>query len=326
MNFISRLSSLALKWLAVFVTGAALLGAWQPEFFSFFTGHVPLLLAIIIFGMGATLTLPDFGRVLKHPGKIFFAALLQYTIMPVGAWGIAVLFSLPPELAVGLVLLGSCPGGTASNVITYLARGDVALSVTMTAFSTMLAPLVTPLLVWSLAGHWLEIPVAGLFRSILTIVILPIALGLACRSLFPRTIQAGINILPIISMLAICLIVGAITGQHAREFFRISLMGAAAILAHNVLGLGLAWTMGWWAGFKRPQLKALTLEVGMQNSGLAATLALAHIHPLATLPGVLASVWQNITGPVLASFWTSKPDSGPDALGKNRAACQKNIT
>ncbi|MFO7727543.1 MAG: bile acid:sodium symporter family protein [Desulfonatronovibrio sp.] len=305
-SFSEKLNSLALKWFAVFVLGAALIGWSRPQTFQAFAGHIPLLLAIVIFGMGATLTLPDFKTILRHPGRIFIAALLQFTIMPLGAFCLAGIISLPPELAVGLVLLGACPGGTASNVITYMARGDVALSVTMTAFSTFLAPLLTPVLVWLLAGHWLDIPVTGLFKSILIIVIVPIFLGLMCRRFFPGAVQKSISVLPLISMLAICLIVGAIVGQHSGQFLSIGLTGTVAILLHNILGLGLAWTVAAKMGFPQPQLRALTLEVGMQNSGLAATLALIHIHPLATLPGVMASIWQNITGPALATWWVSK--------------------
>ncbi|MFN2268599.1 MAG: bile acid:sodium symporter family protein [Desulfonatronovibrio sp.] len=305
-SFLDKLVSLSLRWLSVFVLTAAITGFYQPQLFKPFAGHIPLLLAIVIFGMGATLTLPDFRKILKHPGRVFIAALLQFTIMPLGAFFLAKIFFLPPELAVGLVLLGACPGGTASNVITYMARGDVALSVTMTAFSTFLSPVLTPVLVWLLAGHWLDIPVAGLFKSILIIVIIPIILGLVCRRIFPGIVQKSTSILPLISMLAICLIVGAIVGQHSGQFVNIGLTGAAAILLHNLLGLGLAWMVAAKMGFPPPQLRALTLEVGMQNSGLAATLALVHIHPLATLPGVMASIWQNITGPVLASWWVAK--------------------
>ncbi|WP_045213526.1 bile acid:sodium symporter family protein [Desulfonatronovibrio magnus] len=306
MPLIDKLSCIAFKWFAVFVLGAAIMGWFKPEIFQVFAGHIPLLLAIVIFGMGATLTLPDFKKILQHPGRVFTAAMLQFTIMPVGAFFLAKLFFLPPELAVGLVLLGACPGGTASNVITYMARGDVALSVTMTAFSTFLAPLLTPVLVWLLAGQWLDIPVAGLFKSILIIVIAPIMLGLMCRRIFPGTVQKSTSLLPLISMLAICLIVGAIVGQHSGQFINIGLAGTVAILLHNLLGLGLAWMVAAKMGFPSAQLKALTLEVGMQNSGLAATLALIHIHPMATLPGVMASIWQNITGPVLASWWVSR--------------------
>lgn len=304
--FFDKLGPLILKWLSVFVLGAAVTGFYQPQVFKPFADHIPLLLSIVIFGMGATLTLPDFRKIFKHPGKVFIAALLQFTIMPLGAFCLAKIFFLSPELAVGLVLLGACPGGTASNVITYMARGDVALSVTMTAFSTFLAPLLTPVLVWVLAGHWLDIPVAGLFKSILIIVIIPIILGLMCRQLFPGVVRKSTSILPLISMLAICLIVGAIVGQHAGQFFNIGLTGAMAILMHNVLGLGVAWIIARKMHFNQPQLRALTLEVGMQNSGLAATLALVHIHPLATLPGVMASIWQNITGPILASWWVAR--------------------
>lgn len=304
--FFDKLGPLTLKWLSVFVLVAAVTGYYQPQVFKPFADLIPLLLAIVIFGMGATLTLPDFRKIFKHPGKVFIAALLQFTIMPLGAFCLAKIFFLSPELAVGLVLLGACPGGTASNVITYMARGDVALSVTMTAFSTFLSPVLTPVLVWVLAGHWLDIPVAGLFKSILIIVIIPIILGLMCRQLFPAVVRKSTSILPVISMLAICLIVGAIVGQHAGQFFNIGLTGTMAILMHNVLGLGVAWIIARKMRFNQPQLRALTLEVGMQNSGLAATLALVHIHPLATLPGVMASVWQNITGPVLASWWVSR--------------------
>lgn len=308
-SWISKFSMISLRYLAVFVMGAAGLGIWQPTIFTIFSGHVPLLLAVILFGMGTTLTLPDFSRVAKHPGKVWTAALLQFTIMPLGAWFIAAIFRLPPELAVGLVLLGACPGGTASNVITYLAKGDVPLSVTMTAFSTLLAPLLTPFLVWALAGHWLAIPVGGLFQSLLTIVILPLSAGLACKRLFPAAVKRCTTVLPVVSMLAICLIVGTITGLNADRLSQVGFYASVGILIHNLFGLGTAWTIGKIWRLEQPQLRAITLEVGMQNSGLAATLALAHIHPLAALPGVVASIWQNITGPILATLWNANKKS-----------------
>lgn len=305
-SLLNRLSVWSTRYFAFIVLGAALLATAREEAFRFFLPHIPLLLGLVMFGMGATLQLEDVRDALRHPRWIVLGALLQFTIMPFLAWGLASLFQLKPELAAGLVLLGSCPGGTASNLITFIARGDVALSVAMTTVSTLLAPILTPILVLILAGHWLAIPTSDLFLSIVTMVLIPVGLGLLAKHLFRPAMSRMASALPFGSVLAVALIVGAITGRHAEMFWTTGWTVLAAVLLHNVLGLCLGWVIGGRIGFPERALRAAAIEVGMQNSGLATTLAQVHLHPMAALPGVIASIWQNITGPILASWWVRR--------------------
>ncbi len=307
--FLNRVNDWLTRWFALVVLGSAVTASIFPGPFVLFLPHLSLLLGIVMFGMGATLKIEALRAVIVRPRFMIIGALLQYTIMPLGAWALAVLFRLPPEIAAGLVLLGASPGGTASNVVTYITRGDVALSVAMTTLSTVLSPILIPLLVLWLAGHWLTIPTLALFKSIFLIVLIPVVLGLLTRKFFTKTVERSVAALPVISILTVALIVGAITGRHAGHFWSTSWMVLAAVLCHNILGLALGALAAKRLGLPPPALRAVTIEVGMQNSGLATALAHVHLHPMAALPGVIASIWQNITGPMLATWWLRRGKS-----------------
>ena len=267
----------------------------------------PWLLGAIMFGMGLTLRAEDFVRVFSHPRDIAVGAAAQFTVMPALAFVIAKAFALPPELALGMVLVGACPGGTASNVIAFLAGGDVALSVTMTAASTLLAPLLTPLLVLLWSGHSVDIPVCAMLVSILKIVIAPIAAGILLNAAFPCATQRVKRLMPAFSTLAISVIVAGIVAVNAE-----SLRGhigtiAAAVALHNLAGFALGGAIAAAASMDSRRRRTLAVEVGMQNSGLAVTLATVHfaVSPLAAVPGALFSVWHNISGAIFAAVFHS---------------------
>jgi bile acid:Na+ symporter, BASS family len=303
MAVIRKLSQLATRYFAFVVLAAALLSWVRPETFLFLLPHIALLLGIVMFGMGATLVPADFAHILRHPKEIAIGVGAQFLIMPLAGWALAWALRLPPELAAGVILLGACPGGTASNVIAYIARGDVALSVALTSVSTLLAPLLTPMLMLLLAGHWLEVPAGALFFSILQVVIAPVILGFLARRFFSKVVERSLTLLPAISVAAIALIVGAVVGRNVEHLATAGWLVLLVVVLHNGLGLILAWTIGGVLNLGQPQRKTVTLEVGMQNSGLAAALATAHIAPLAALPAALFSVWHNISGPLLANYW-----------------------
>ena len=266
------------------------------------------LLGVIMFGMGLTLRAEDFRVVFTRPRDVLIGCLAQFTVMPLLALGLSRLFSLDPALSVGVILVGCCPGGTASNVITYLSKGDLALSVGMTATSTLLAPVLTPLLVWLLAGETVDVNVVGMLLSILWVVILPIALGLIVKRLWPRITEQATGYLPALSSVAICLIVMIVIAANAHKLLSGGLMIVVVVILHNVCGLGIGYLIGYLLKLSPAKRRAISVEVGMQNSGLASSLATLHFaaYPMATIPGAVFSVWHNISGAIVARLYSRK--------------------
>ena len=234
------------------------------------------LLGVVMFGMGLTLNLNDFKIVFSRPKDVVIGCLAQFTIMPLLAWALARLFSLDEALALGVVLVGCCPGGTASNVITYLAKGDLALSVGMTGVSTILAPLLTPLLTWALAGKSVDVDVVGMLLSILWVVILPIAIGLIVKWIWPKFTEKTIDYLPAFSSIAIATIVAIIIAANAQKLMTGGLTIIVVVMLHNICGLSLGYLIGQLLRLTEPKKRAVSIEVGMQNSGLASSLATLH--------------------------------------------------
>lgn len=306
---LKKLSHYISEYMGVLVLAAALLALAFPSV----PGQVPAkvinyLLGAVMFGMGLTLNLQDFKIVFSRPKDVIVGCLAQFTIMPLLAWGLAKAFRLDEALALGVVLVGCCPGGTASNVITYLAKGDLALSVGMTGVSTLLAPLLTPLLTWALAGKSVDVDAAGMLLSILWVVILPIIAGLVVKGLWPKFTEKATDYLPAFSSLAIALIVTIIIAANAAKLLAGGLMIVVVVMLHNICGLGLGYLTGRLSGLSEPKKRAVSIEVGMQNSGLASSLATLHFaaYPMATIPGAVFSVWHNISGAVVARLYARK--------------------
>ena len=294
------------EYMGVLVLLSALAALAFPQVFSVIKPTVinPLL-GVIMFGMGLTLKADDFRVVFSRPKDILIGCLAQFTVMPLLAWILARLFALDEALTVGVVLVGCCPGGTASNVITYLAKGDLALSVGMTGVSTLLAPLLTPLLVLLLAGETVDVNVVGMLLSILWVVILPIAAGLLVKRLWPRQTEAATAYLPALSSLAICAIVLIVIAANATKLLSSGLIVILVVMLHNVGGLAVGYLIGSVLGMSDAKRKAVSIEVGMQNSGLASSLATLHFaaYPMATIPGAIFSVWHNISGAIIARIY-----------------------
>ena len=263
------------------------------------------LLGVIMFGMGLTLKIDDFRVVFSRPKDVIIGCLAQFTVMPLLAWTLARLFNLDEALTVGVVLVGCCPGGTASNVITYLSRGDLALSVGMTGVSTLLAPIATPLLVWLLAGKTVDVDVAAMFLSILWVVIFPIVVGLIVKRLWPQFTERATAYLPALSSLTIAAIVGIIIAASADRLFAGGLVIILVVMLHNLSGLAVGYLIALLLRLPWAKRKALSIEVGMQNSGLASSLATLHFaaYPMAIIPGAVFSVWHNISGAIVARIF-----------------------
>lgn len=293
-------------YMGVLVLLAAVAALMWPEVFSHVKPTVinPLL-GVIMFGMGLTLRWEDFRVVFSRPVDVTIGCVAQFTVMPLLAYVLARLFQLDEALTIGVVLVGCCPGGTASNVITYLAKGDLALSVGMTGVSTLLAPVMTPLLVWLLAGKTVDVDVAAMFLSILWVVILPIVAGLVVKRLWPRQTEGATAYLPALSSLAIAAIVLIVISASAHRLLSGGLVIIAVVVIHNVGGLTIGYLVGRLLGLTAAKRRALSIEVGMQNSGLASSLASLHFaaYPMAVVPGAVFSVWHNISGAVVARLY-----------------------
>ena len=272
------------------------------------TGWVNYLLMIVMFGMGTTMKLSDFSVVFKRPRDVVIGCLAQFIVMPLLAFSLGKLFCLDNELLVGVVLVGTCPGGTSSNVITYLSKGDTALSVGMTSVNTLLAPLLTPLLSFLYLRTTVSVDIGSMFLSIIQVVIIPITLGLLINKLFGNITRKVSDALPAVSVTAICLIVASVVSHNSEKILSTGIIILAVVVLHNLLGYLCGYLIGVLFKMDLPRKKAIAIEVGMQNSGLATTLAGSAFPDLtmATVPGAVFSVWHNISGAVLAGFLNKK--------------------
>lgn len=301
-----RILLAAANWFPAWVLGAAVLALWHPPLFSWFSGPwIVWGLAVVMLGMGLTLSVEDFAAVLRMPRAVALGFAAQYTIMPLLGWGVAKLLALPPAFAVGLILVACCPGGTASNVVTYLARANVALSVVMTMCSTLAAVIMTPLLTQWLAGAYVPVDAVGIFITTAQVVLLPVLLGLFLHHKAPRFTGLVLPAGPLLSVLVISLIVGAIIAQNAAA---ISAHGAKLLLAVFLLHAG-GFALGYAAAklfrYDKAVARTVSIEVGMQNSGLGAVLAKTRFaaEPLAAVPSALSSVCHSLLGSLLAGWW-----------------------
>lgn len=306
MEALSRFSRFVGQTFALWAGLFAGIAFAAPETFKWVLPHIPLLLGIVMFGMGLTLSPADFKILGRHPKAVLVGVTAQFVIMPLTAYALAVGFNLPPEIAVGVILVGACPGGTASNVMTYLACGNVALSVAVTSISTLLAPVLTPAVFYLLANQWLDISAGAMFGSIAKMVLLPIVLGVAAHLLFRKQTEAAVGVLPLVSVVAIVLIIGAVVGASKPKILESGLLILGVVILHNGIGYLLGFLAAKLCKLPFDAQKTLAIEVGMQNSGLGAALASAYFTPLAAVPSAIFSVWHNISGSLLASYWAAK--------------------
>lgn len=290
---------------AIILLASVVALVYPPSFLWVKTGWINYLLMLIMFGMGMTLKPEAFLFVFKRPLDILTGTLAQFIIMPLLAYAISKGFRLEAGLMAGMILVGACPGGTASNVITYLAKGDVALSVAMTSVNTLLAPLLTPLITYMLLKATVQVDVCAMFFSIIKVVIIPIALGLTLNKFFEKACEKMTNFLPVFSIICITLTVASVISHNAEEIRRTGAIILIAVMAHNLLGFLIGYLLGLVLKMAPQKRRTLSIEVGMQNSGLAVSLAKTSFPDLAmaTVPGAIFSVWHNLSGAFLASVF-----------------------
>ncbi len=301
-----RLSALIGKYMALIVLVVAALSLFVPPAALWVqTGWINPLLMIVMFGMGLTLKASDFRIVFSRPKDILIGCAAQFTVMPLLAFALGKAFALDSALLAGVILVGTCPGGTASNVITYLSGGDVALSVGMTGVNTLLAPILTPALTYLFLNTSVSVDVGSMFLSIVQVVIIPIALGLLLNHFFAGYTSSAARVLPIVSVAAICLIVAAVVSHNAQKILSTGAVVPAVVVLHNLLGYACGFGLGKLFHIGTARTRALSVEIGMQNSGLASSLAATAFPDLsmATVPGAVFSVWHNISGAILAAVF-----------------------
>jgi BASS family bile acid:Na+ symporter len=308
-----RSARIAVTLFPLLILAGGVVAVLTPDTFSGFGVLVNPLLGVIMFGMGLTLTPVDFALIGKRPLPVVIGVVAQFMIMPLIGWAVSMALGLSPALTAGVILVGCCPGGTASNVVSYLARGDVALSVAMTSVSTLIAPILTPLLTLWLAGQYMPVDAAGIGRSILQIVLIPVVVGLAVRYFLPGLVEKLLPALPWISVAAITVVVIAVVSGSASIIFSAGLLVLAAVILHNGLGYALGYGAARLFKLPVPARRTAAIEVGMQNSGLAAGLARTYLTPEAALPAAIFSVWHNVSGAALAAYWRRR-DARPVAL------------
>lgn len=320
-----RSSIIAVTALPVLVVLAGVAGFLSPDTFTPLAPTITWSLGVVMFFMGLTLTLPDFARIAKRPWIAVLGVVTQFVAMPLLGLLVVTVYNLPAEIAVGVILVGCAPGGTASNVVTYLAKGDVALSVSITTLSTLCAPVLTPLLTLWLAGSYMDVPFWSMFVSICQTVLVPVIVGVLVRLVASRFVDRIAPALPWLASLAIAYIVSIVVAGSAGSIATAGILVLLAVITHNLLGLGVGYGVAAACRLDTPTRRALAFEVGLQNSGLASTLATTYFSPLAALPGAVFSVWHNVSGAVLASIFARLPYGKPPAEATDQSRTNASV-
>ncbi|MCX7872023.1 MAG: bile acid:sodium symporter family protein [Verrucomicrobiae bacterium] len=302
-----------LNWIAnlfpIWVLIGGILALIHPPLFTWFRGNLIVWgLAVIMLGMGITLDVSDFQRVMKMPKAILAGFIAQYSIMPFLGWSIAKLMKLDPQYAVGLILVACCPGGTASNVVTYLAKANVALSVLMTMCSTFGAVVMTPTLTAWLAGAYVPVDIIALFRDTAMVVLIPVVLGLICHHTIPKAVEFMLPVAPVISVLTITLICASIIGQHSEKILHSGGKLLLSVFLLHAGGFGLGYLFATILGYDKIIRRTVSIEVGMQNSGLGTVLAMRNFPqmPAAPTPCAISATFHSVIGSFLAGIWRWK--------------------
>jgi len=312
MRILVAVSRFVARTFALWVLAFSAAAYVRPAWFAPLVSQIFWMLGLVMFTMGLTLGIDDFREVVRRPRDVALGVAAQYLLMPGIAFALTRILPLSPEVAAGVILVGCCPGGTASNVMTYLAKGDTALSVTMTACTTLMAPVATPALVWLFAHQYLPVDALAMAKSVVQIIVLPIVLGGIVQRLWPRAAERAAPVLPGLNVLVIVLIIAGIVAVNRASLATSGILIFAVVALHNGLGLALGYAVARAAGMGTAQRRAVSIEVGMQNSGLGAALAAAHFSPLAAVPSAVFSVWHNISGAVLCACFHRA-----DAAGAN---------
>lgn len=315
MKSIVKASGWVSKYFTVLVILWAAVNFFAPQVSVWFAPNVSYLLSVILFGMGLTLSKEDFARIAKQPVAVILGTVAHYLIMPLLAFLLTQAFHLTGAAAVGVILVGSCPSGTSSGVMAFLAKGDVALDVSIETLSTLLAPFMIPFLLTVYAGKYVQIPTTELFISTLKIVVVPIILGVLVHTFLRKPVEKVTPAMPLVSQIAILAIIGVVfAANHAHLFTRETAILIPVVMLHNLFGYALGYGFSKLIRLKKPQQKAITFEVGMQDSSLGATLALKYFMPAAAIPSTIFSIWHNISGSVLSSYWRTHTKPGDEMV------------
>lgn len=311
MKLLKKVSGFLSTKTSIFVIVVAIIAFIFPDLFSWVKGtKQSIVLGIIMLGMGMTLTTKDFKVLAERPLDIFIGAVAQYTVMPLVAFSVSKVLNLPSGIAVGLILVGCCPGGVSSNIMSFLCKGDVAFSVGMTTASTLLAPILTPFLVLNLAGAEIEVAAFGMFKSILIVTIMPIVVGFLLNLVFDKKekFKEVKDIMPGVSVVGLALIVGGVIALQGSNFVKSGLLIFVAVFLHNTIGYILGYGVGVLTKMSMPKKRTISIEVGMQNAGLATNLASAHFSalPEAAIASAVSCVWHSITGTLLAGLFIQR--------------------
>ncbi|MFT4302054.1 MAG: bile acid:sodium symporter family protein [Desulfovibrio sp.] len=311
-----KISATITRYMGIVVIACSVLALWKPEFFLWVAPYITIFLGLIMFGMGMTLRVGDFSHVLANPGRILMGITAQFVIMSLLAFILCHLCALPPDIAMGLILVGAAPGGTAANVLAYIAKGNVPYAVTLTSVGTFLSLILMPLFTWFLGGVWIPVDVWGLMLSISKIVVVPVLLGLVAHRFCNSFTQTALPFLPLLSALIITLVVAGILAINAENILMAGLDILVAVVCLNISGLGLGSFLARFMRFDTSTARAFCLSVGTKNSGLATALALAHFSSSAAIAGALYSVWQNISGALLSNFFHTRQQEFPPTKDK----------
>jgi len=310
MKLLEKVAQLICRYMTVWVIVCSVVAFFYPAPFKPIGGYISYMLGIIMLGMGLTLTLEDFRLVFTRPKDVFYGVFFRYLIMPLVGFGVAKIFGLPPALAAGMILLGACPSGTGSNVMTYIAKGDTALSITVSSVNTVLAPVLTTYIFSLLAGELIPIDVKALLFDIVLIVLVPVTAGVLLHTVAPKLVAKLTKVVPAVSVIFIIAIMSAVVALNAAKIANMALILCLAVMLHNTVGLTLGFFAGKLVGMSERKSRAIAFEIGVENAGLAVALALAHLDPMAALPGAVMAVWEYISGSLLASYWGNKPLAG----------------
>lgn len=303
-KLILSLSQYASKYIGVLVILISLCAFISPSTFEWATTYTSLLLGFAMFGMGMTINANDFKNILKHPKDVFIGCLAQFLVMPLISYLLAVTFNLPAPIAIGVILVGCCPGGTASNIITHIAGGDTTLSVSMTVVSTLICPILTPLWIYMLAGQWVDVSILSMITSVVKVVLVPIILGIIINYKMKNKKEYLSSVMPLVSVVSVLLLIAGIVASNKEQLLICGSTVFIIVMLHNVIGMILGFVIAKLFKMDLPKSTAVCIEVGMQNSGLAVSLALSNFatQPLCAVPGAIFSIWHNISGGIFASI------------------------
>lgn len=310
MRVIEKLGDLVSKYMAVLIVLMVGYCFIKPETFSWAMPKMGTLLTIMMFGVGMTIKAEQFKLVLERPKDVFIGAIGQFTIMPMVAYLLSRLLNLSPELTLGLILVGCCPGGISSNVMTFIAKGDVALSVSLTTVSTLIAPIATPIITLILSNSQIEVAAGNMFISIIKTVIMPIVVAVIITKFLPKVSEIMNKILPLLSSILLMLLVAGSISGNINNLKSSGLIIFLAVLLHHTIGHILGYYLAYKCGCNKTKRRAICLEVGMQNSGLANTLATAHFTPVVSVAAAISGPLQTVLDAILANYWSNRSEEG----------------